>query len=145
MLTPLVALAAAHAIEDLAEGRLGPSRPVPLRVGIKWPNDLFGASGKLGGILAQVVDTAVVLGVGINLTQEQGDFPPELRGEASSLEIEGVEEVPAAFSRILEELRAIYVLGYYPDKRGSGRWRKVAVRVSRPGVRVRTQSGYLDW
>ena len=60
------------------------------------------------------------------------------------LEIEGVGGVPAAFATILEELRAIYVLGYYPQKRGSGRWRKVAVRVARPGVRIRTQSGYLD-
>ncbi len=60
------------------------------------------------------------------------------------LEIQGVEGVPAAFASILEELRAIYVLGYYPANRGSGRWRKISVRVARPGVRVRTQSGYLD-
>lgn len=60
------------------------------------------------------------------------------------LEIDGVDGVQSAFARILEELRAIYVLGYYPDNRGSGRWRKVGVRVDRPGVRLRTQSGYLD-
>ena len=60
------------------------------------------------------------------------------------LEIQDIETVPEAFATILEELRAIYVVGYYPKNRGSGKWRKVSVRVERPGVELRTQSGYLD-
>ena len=60
------------------------------------------------------------------------------------LQIDDVAGVPEAFTRILQELRAIYVLGYYPSNRGSGRWRKVSVKTAAPGVRLRTQSGYLD-
>ena len=61
----------------------------PLRPGIKWPNDLFVDGRKAAGILCEVVQgpggPAVVAGVGINLRQEPGDFPPDLRRGAVSL------------------------------------------------------------
>jgi Ca-activated chloride channel family protein len=55
-------------------------------------------------------------------------------------------EIGPAFRGILEELREQYVLGYYPkDLRHDGGWRKVKVKVDRPGVRVLTRGGYLDF
>lgn len=49
-----------------------------------------------------------------------------------------------AFPRIVEENSTYYVLGYYPsnDKR-DGRYRKIDVRVARPGVEVRARKGYV--
>ena len=59
-----------------------------LVVALKWPNDLIvgaGDSRKLGGILAEARDDAVVLGIGINVAFG-GDFPPELESIAASLD-----------------------------------------------------------
>ncbi|MEA3502590.1 MAG: biotin--[acetyl-CoA-carboxylase] ligase [Actinomycetota bacterium] len=36
-------------------------------VGLRWPNDLMGGDGKIGGLLAESGDGAVVVGCGINL------------------------------------------------------------------------------
>jgi BirA family biotin operon repressor/biotin-[acetyl-CoA-carboxylase] ligase len=47
---------------------------------LKWPNDVLvrvgGAEAKCAGILAEVVDDAVVLGVGINVTTRADELPP---------------------------------------------------------------------
>jgi Ca-activated chloride channel family protein len=54
-------------------------------------------------------------------------------------------EIEPVFTEILRELREQYALGYYPSEQSNdGRWRKVRVRVERPGVTVRTHEGYLD-
>ena len=60
--------------------------------------------------------------------------------------IDGVEEMGAAFEGIMRELREQYALGYYPSgRRLDGTWRRVRVRVNRPGARVRFRSGYADY
>ena len=52
-------------------------------------------------------------------------------------------DLNASFQRIIEDNSSYYVLGYYPtnDKR-DGRFRKLEVRVSRPGLRVQARDGY---
>lgn len=62
------------------------------RPGVKWINDLVANQKKLGGVLTELsvnpkthlVDYAVV-GIGINCSQEQKDFPEELQEIAISL------------------------------------------------------------
>jgi len=58
-----------------------------LETDIKWPNDLLSGERKICGILAEATDTlagrAVILGIGINLTQSA--FPPELADVATSV------------------------------------------------------------
>jgi BirA family biotin operon repressor/biotin-[acetyl-CoA-carboxylase] ligase len=39
---------------------------------IKWPNDLLVADAKVAGVLAQVVDDATVIGIGINVNWPEG-------------------------------------------------------------------------
>ena len=61
------------------------------RPGIKWTNDLVYGARKLAGILTELgfdrqgnVDWAIV-GMGINCTQEESQFPEEIRSIAGSL------------------------------------------------------------
>ncbi|HIT32401.1 MAG TPA: biotin--[acetyl-CoA-carboxylase] ligase [Candidatus Enterenecus stercoripullorum] len=66
-------------------------------VGIKWLNDLYLGNGKLCGILTELSllgesgePDYVVIGAGINLTQNQSDFQAQgLDGIATSLALEG--------------------------------------------------------
>jgi Ca-activated chloride channel family protein len=52
-------------------------------------------------------------------------------------------DIKEAFSRVAQELRQQYLLGYYPSNAAkSDAERKIAVRVARNGVRVRTRPGY---
>lgn len=58
--------------------------------GIKWPNDILVNNKKLAGILTEMnaemdVVHFVLVGVGVNLNQEEGDFDQELRHSAISL------------------------------------------------------------
>jgi VWFA-related protein len=49
-----------------------------------------------------------------------------------------------AFARIVRENSNYYVLGYYPaNERRDGRYRRIEVRVKRPGLTVRSRRGYV--
>jgi VWFA-related protein len=54
-------------------------------------------------------------------------------------------DMNSAFDRIVAESSSYYMLGFYPaNERRDGRFRKLDVRVKRPGVRVRSRSGYYE-
>lgn len=61
-----------------------------LDVGLKWPNDVLVAERKVGGLLAEVVGDAVVVGVGINVSLRADELPTP---EATSLHLAGSEVV----------------------------------------------------
>lgn len=46
-----------------------------LDVRVKWPNDVLVADQKVAGVLAERVDDAVVIGVGLNVSQRQEELP----------------------------------------------------------------------
>jgi BirA family biotin operon repressor/biotin-[acetyl-CoA-carboxylase] ligase len=75
-----------------------------LETDIKWPNDILVDEKKLCGILAETVDTpsgrAVVIGIGINLTQNA--FPTELETIATS--VEAATGVAPELANLLESL-----------------------------------------
>jgi BirA family biotin operon repressor/biotin-[acetyl-CoA-carboxylase] ligase len=52
---------------------------------LKWPNDVQVAGRKLGGLLGEVAGSAVVLGVGLNVSLRQAELP---RADATSLVLE---------------------------------------------------------
>jgi VWFA-related protein len=54
-------------------------------------------------------------------------------------------DLDGAFDRIVAENSSYYMLGFYPTSdRRDGRFRKLEVRVKRPGLRVRSRSGYYE-
>jgi Ca-activated chloride channel homolog len=55
----------------------------------------------------------------------------------------GPEELPSIYALISEELSSQYLLGYTSSSpHRDGRWRRIQVRVSRPGATARTRQGY---
>ncbi len=55
---------------------------------IKYPNDIVNDERKLGGVLLEVTEGALLAGFGINCTQEIADFPPDLKMPATSVFLE---------------------------------------------------------
>jgi Ca-activated chloride channel family protein len=58
----------------------------------------------------------------------------------------GMEDVAAAYDRIVAQIRAQYSLGFAPTAAPDGRWRKVEIRISRPdlkNVRILSRKGYF--
>lgn len=61
-----------------------------LRPQIKWPNDLLVGGRKLAGVLIETEHKGgrlvfAVIGIGLNVRQEDGDFSPDVRNRATSL------------------------------------------------------------
>ena len=59
-----------------------------LELGLKWPNDVLVGERKLAGLLAEVVDDAVVVGLGLNVSLRADELPVPT---ATSLAIEASE------------------------------------------------------
>jgi Ca-activated chloride channel family protein len=56
---------------------------------------------------------------------------------------DAVDQLPGIYRIISDELSAQYALGYSSKNgRADGRWRRVVVRITRPGVGARTRQGY---
>lgn len=72
LVTPMAAAAVWKAVEK----RTG------IRLGIKWVNDLYLEGKKVCGILCECAGEAVIVGVGLNLKEPEGGFPPGLNAGA---------------------------------------------------------------
>jgi len=60
---------------------------------IKWPNDILVGNKKLAGILSEAIADMdgidyVVIGFGLNINNDPGEFPPDLRMPATSVQAE---------------------------------------------------------
>jgi BirA family transcriptional regulator, biotin operon repressor / biotin---[acetyl-CoA-carboxylase] ligase len=101
-LTLVGAVAAAQAIENALD----------LSVQIKWPNDVMLNRRKVCGILGELRDGMVVLGIGINVNQTREQLPPDARQPAASLRtLTGREhDRKALLAALLERLESQYDL-----------------------------------
>jgi BirA family biotin operon repressor/biotin-[acetyl-CoA-carboxylase] ligase len=86
-----------------------------LKAGIKWPNDILLNGRKAAGILTEMaaeVDRVkhVILGIGVDVNLNVGDFPADLRKTITSLKIEMDKPVSRSelAVEILRELDADY-------------------------------------
>jgi len=75
---PELALVAGIAVADTIE------RASDLAVQLKWPNDVMLRRMKVAGILAEMRDGAVIVGIGVNVNQSQEELP-ERAGSLRSL------------------------------------------------------------
>ena len=67
-----------------------------------------------------------------------------LADETGGFAAVNANDFTTAFDRIREENSNYYVLGYYPsNERRDGKFRKIEVRVSRPGAKVNARRGYV--
>ncbi len=113
--SPLITFMAALAVGDALQEAAG------VQADIKWPNDLLSDERKICGILAEAIETpagrAVVVGIGINLTQNA--FPPELANVATSVsEVTGQPpERETILTALLRALVRWYSLLHEPDGR----------------------------
>jgi len=88
---------------------------ISLDIGLKWPNDIMAGAKKTGGILIESKSTpnglAVVIGVGININEEEYDFPDELQNSATSLLINGGKSLQREplLAAILNKFESLYL------------------------------------
>ena len=92
---------------------IGQFSPVPAKV--KWPNDIFLCERKVGGILVEAKTAGstlrqVIIGIGVNISQSENDFPAGLRETAGSiLSCTGVSaDFETLLKSILNELDVLY-------------------------------------
>ena len=88
------------------------------------------------------------LGLGLQSSMDElrlsQDSLRELSEETGGFAFVNRNNVDEALDRIVAENSSYYVLGYYaPNDRRDGRFRKIEVRVTRPGVTVRARRGYV--
>jgi BirA family transcriptional regulator, biotin operon repressor / biotin---[acetyl-CoA-carboxylase] ligase len=76
-LTMVAALATAEAVEAATD----------LSAQIKWPNDVMLNRRKVAGILAELEDATVVVGIGLNVNQTREQLPAQVTTEPSSLRV----------------------------------------------------------
>ncbi|MBO3745136.1 biotin--[acetyl-CoA-carboxylase] ligase [Streptosporangiaceae bacterium NEAU-GS5] len=96
-LTLLTGLAAASAVRRLAE----------VDVRLKWPNDLLVGERKLAGVLAERIDGAVVVGMGLNVSLRTAELPVE-RATSLALEEGACVDRDPVLRAVLREIESHY-------------------------------------
>ncbi len=92
-------------------------------------------------------DSSVDFGPGALLTEVRRaqDFLRTMSTETGGFAVVNQNDLNGAFARIIQENSSYYLLGYYPtNERRDGKFRKVVVRVKRPGLQVRSRDGYVS-
>jgi BirA family biotin operon repressor/biotin-[acetyl-CoA-carboxylase] ligase len=103
---PQLSLVAAVAAAEAVEGATG------LAAQIKWPNDVMLNRRKVGGIISEVSDGTVVVGVGLNVNQTRDELPlaaPTEPGSLRSLTGSGYDRA-ALLASLLARLERAYDL-----------------------------------
>jgi BirA family transcriptional regulator, biotin operon repressor / biotin---[acetyl-CoA-carboxylase] ligase len=77
---------------------------------VRWPNDVVVDGRKLAGVLAELRDGQVVVGVGVNANLTEAELPREARVQATSLRI--LRGAPVDRAQLLADLVASIEAGY---------------------------------
>ena len=91
---------------------------------LKWPNDVLAGPAKLGGILAEAVGEAVVVGIGLNVSTEPSELPPPGPGPGGALPATSLRVLaapgPADRERLLTEILAAFEHWYQAWRQAGG-------------------------
>ncbi len=66
-----------------------------------------------------------------------------LAANTDGVAIVNANDLNRGFKRIVDDLSAYYLVGYYSTGKLDGKFHPIAVRVNRPGIQVRARRGYL--
>jgi hypothetical protein len=106
--------------------------------------------GALGDDTIEVQDTPSdpSLNLGLNSFNNEVRLSQDslrvLSSETGGFAVVNQNDFASAFERLVEDNSTYYLLGYYStNDRRDGRFRKIEVRVSRPGATVRARKGYV--
>ena len=88
------------------------------------------------------------LGLGLRSSLDElrlsQDSLRSLAEETGGFAVTNQNDFAVAFDRLVEDNSRYYVLGYYPaNDRRDGKFRRIEVRVTRPGFMVRARRGYV--
>jgi BirA family biotin operon repressor/biotin-[acetyl-CoA-carboxylase] ligase len=104
LVTLMAAVSAARALRDGGH-----------EASLKWPNDVLLGGRKIAGVLADArlrpgAPADVVVGIGLNVNHEEGDFPPDLLPRAGSIRIHAgaAQDRTAILAAILMRLDEMY-------------------------------------
>ncbi len=106
--------------------------------------DLF-RSAQLGNVNIHSIDpSALYAGVGgVDRFRLHRDFLQTVSANTGGLAVVNREDFEAGLSQIFRENGSYYLLGYQStNPAADGRFRRLEVRVNRPGLTVRARSGY---
>jgi BirA family transcriptional regulator, biotin operon repressor / biotin---[acetyl-CoA-carboxylase] ligase len=76
---PELSLVAALAVAETVEGATA------LAAQVKWPNDVMLNRRKVAGILSELVESSVVVGIGLNVNQTRDELPGDALTDPGSL------------------------------------------------------------
>ncbi len=115
---------------------------------IRWPNDILIRGRKAAGILAELrgrrEHPVLILGIGVNVFQECGEFPSELTATSTSLRMEGGtilgrEELAGSILGHLSTIAGLMYHGDWPQVRAD--WIGMATGIEGKPVRIRDEAG----
>lgn len=132
----MASVAAAEALRNVAG----------IAIELRWPNDLFVSGRKIGGILCESSFIGprcefAVVGIGVNVNQEAGDFPQEVQSRATSVR----EIVGQAMDPLDAALAMVMALEKWWEResrpRVLQRWRELASGFEGARIRVVPSAG----
>jgi BirA family biotin operon repressor/biotin-[acetyl-CoA-carboxylase] ligase len=129
---PLLPLLAGLAIVDALADRYA----VPAV--LKWPNDVLARDRKIAGVLAETVDDAVVIGIGLNVLQKTGELPVDTAVALAALTDEPVDRSIVLLA-VLRAFEARYAAWLEADAEPAGLLESYREHCSTIGQEVRVE------
>jgi Ca-activated chloride channel family protein len=143
------------ALRELGKIRLGDEQEVPRRRAIVLLSDGEDTSSLV--TFDEVLDVAqrsdsviYAIGLGIEASATRRSADPSFVLTRLAQQTGGraffptvAKDLAGVYADIRDELASQYLLAYISSSDRTGQWRRVNVRVNRPGVSVRTKQGYF--